>query len=177
MTDETEKKILDAALKLFAEKGYDGAKTKAIAEKAGFSEVTLFKRFKTKENLFNSMIIQNKEEMMKDFAFVFMPNEFENQEDFLKTLIKNLAKLGETHFELIKIGNNESNRIPENFIEEFINYLSAYIKNNINSEINHKVFAFTLLSFIYVLLLDQGRTFTDWDEAIEEFINNSAMCV
>lgn len=46
MTDETEQKILDAALKIFSQKGYDGAKTKAIAEESGFSEVTLFKRFK-----------------------------------------------------------------------------------------------------------------------------------
>ena len=49
MTGETEQKILDAALKVFSQKGYDGAKTKSIAEKSGFSEVTLFNKFKTKK--------------------------------------------------------------------------------------------------------------------------------
>ena len=43
--DKTERKILDAALKIFAERGYDGAKTKLIAEKSGFTEMTLFRKF------------------------------------------------------------------------------------------------------------------------------------
>lgn len=47
MADETKQKILDAALKIFAEKGYKGATTMSIAEEAGFSEKTLFRKFKT----------------------------------------------------------------------------------------------------------------------------------
>ena len=36
MTKKTEEKIMDTALKMFAENGYLGAKTKNIAEEAGF---------------------------------------------------------------------------------------------------------------------------------------------
>jgi len=45
MTNETEKKILNAALNVFARKGRDAATTKAIAEKAGRTEMTLFRKF------------------------------------------------------------------------------------------------------------------------------------
>ena len=49
MADETKQKILDTALKVFAEKGYKGATTLTIAEESCFSEKTLFRKFKTKK--------------------------------------------------------------------------------------------------------------------------------
>jgi len=49
MTDETEEKILDSALREFSEKGYSAATGLNIAKKAGFSEKTLFRKFKTKK--------------------------------------------------------------------------------------------------------------------------------
>lgn len=47
-----DRRILDAALEQFAEKGYDGATTLAIARSAGVSEKTLFQHFGSKERLF-----------------------------------------------------------------------------------------------------------------------------
>jgi len=40
--DKTEQKILDAAIRMFASEGYDGATTRKIAEAADVNEVTLF---------------------------------------------------------------------------------------------------------------------------------------
>ncbi|MFW9942864.1 MAG: TetR/AcrR family transcriptional regulator [Candidatus Thorarchaeota archaeon] len=48
----TKNKILDAAITLFTELGYSGTTTRKIAETAGINEVTLFRNFGTKENLF-----------------------------------------------------------------------------------------------------------------------------
>ncbi|NJD54393.1 MAG: helix-turn-helix transcriptional regulator [Candidatus Methanoperedens sp.] len=42
---KTEQKILEAALRMFAREGYDGATTRRIAEEAGVSEMTLFRKF------------------------------------------------------------------------------------------------------------------------------------
>jgi AcrR family transcriptional regulator len=47
----TEDRILNAALRVFAEVGFRGATTRRIAEEAGVNEVTLFRRFRTKEEL------------------------------------------------------------------------------------------------------------------------------
>ncbi|HEX9565372.1 MAG TPA: helix-turn-helix domain-containing protein [Gemmatimonadaceae bacterium] len=46
-------KLLDAALRVFAESGFRGATTKRIAEAAGVNEVTLFRHFKSKTALIN----------------------------------------------------------------------------------------------------------------------------
>ncbi|GHT64562.1 hypothetical protein AGMMS50239_22490 [Bacteroidia bacterium] len=49
----TEQIILEAAEKLFIEKGFDGAKTTEIARLAGVNHALLHYYFRTKENLFN----------------------------------------------------------------------------------------------------------------------------
>ncbi|MFD3005937.1 TetR/AcrR family transcriptional regulator [Thermus tengchongensis] len=51
LTDPVEARLLQAALELLAERGYRGATTKEIARRAGVSEVTLFRRFGSKEAL------------------------------------------------------------------------------------------------------------------------------
>jgi AcrR family transcriptional regulator len=48
--------ILDAALRLFSQKGFLGATTRQIAREAGVAEVTLFRRFGSKEELFAEVI-------------------------------------------------------------------------------------------------------------------------
>jgi AcrR family transcriptional regulator len=54
--EQTRDRILDAALKLFSQKGYLGAPTREIAREARVAEVTLFRHFPTKEALFKEVI-------------------------------------------------------------------------------------------------------------------------
>lgn len=49
-------RILYAALHLFAEKGYDGVGVDLIAENAGMKGPSLYRHFKGKEDIFNSLI-------------------------------------------------------------------------------------------------------------------------
>ena len=52
LTAEVRKqKILEAALRLFARRGFEETKTRAIADEAGISEAAMFKHFKSKEDL------------------------------------------------------------------------------------------------------------------------------
>ena len=50
------KKTLSAAIELFSRQGYNGTSTAQIAEKAGISQATIFKYFKTKEQLLSEII-------------------------------------------------------------------------------------------------------------------------
>lgn len=54
--DETRIKIMSIALKLFSRQGYAKATTKQIAEEAGVNEITLFRHFGNKENLFHETL-------------------------------------------------------------------------------------------------------------------------
>ena len=57
--EETRQRILDAAVELFSERGYDGAATRAIAALAGVNQVTLFRHFGSKKSLFQAMLRHN----------------------------------------------------------------------------------------------------------------------
>jgi AcrR family transcriptional regulator len=52
----TKKKILDEALTLFAEKGYDGTGVDLIAERVGIKGPSLYKHYKGKEEILNALI-------------------------------------------------------------------------------------------------------------------------
>ena len=52
----TRERILDAGLRLFAQRGFTGATTKDIARSAGVNEVTLFRAFGSKKALFTAVI-------------------------------------------------------------------------------------------------------------------------
>ena len=51
------KKTIEAVIKLFAKQGYHGTSTLQIAKEAGVSQATIFKYFKTKEDLLHSIIV------------------------------------------------------------------------------------------------------------------------
>ena len=52
----TKERILYAALKLFSEKGYDGVGVDLIAENAGLKGPSLYRHYKGKEDIFNSLM-------------------------------------------------------------------------------------------------------------------------
>lgn len=52
----THDRILNAAMQVFSRKGFRGATTRAIAQEAGVNEVTLFRHFGSKKQLFMELI-------------------------------------------------------------------------------------------------------------------------
>ena len=81
----TREKIFAAALALFAEHGYKATTTKAIAEKAGVNEVTIFRKFGSKENLFMELVRAEADDKLKIVA-----NDFEPTGD----LVEDLTQVG-----------------------------------------------------------------------------------
>ncbi|TXH81928.1 MAG: TetR/AcrR family transcriptional regulator [Rhizobium sp.] len=62
-----ERRILDAALKVFAETGYSGATMDAVAIEAGLSKPTLYQYFSSKEALFSAMMLGERDLMLEFF--------------------------------------------------------------------------------------------------------------
>jgi AcrR family transcriptional regulator len=54
----TQDSIVEAAYQLFAEKGFDRATTKEIAERAGVAELTVFRHFQNKHNIFQQVLLR-----------------------------------------------------------------------------------------------------------------------
>ena len=180
MISETERKILDAALNLFAEKGYTGATTRVIAEKAGVSELTLFRKFKTKKNLFDTLINRNLEKMKKDFESILITEKFDTHRDFLETFIRNYIESIEENFKVFFLVINDGTGKFEQSMADFFKESAEYLEKNVgSSKMDPEAFALTIAGFTYIICIEKhkGRTIFNHEEAIENFINNSVQCV
>lgn len=80
MSKNKQDDIFEAALKLFAERGYDGTTVPMIAEAAKVGAGTIYRYFENKEALVNSLfqkvVLQFSESLKKDFPF---SNEIRDQ--------------------------------------------------------------------------------------------------
>ncbi len=54
---EKHQQIIDAAIKVFAEKGFEGSKTRDIAREANVAEGTIFRYFRTKKDLLVGLLL------------------------------------------------------------------------------------------------------------------------
>ena len=64
----TKERILQEALTLFAENGYDGTGVEQIAEKVGIKAPSLYKHFKGKEDILNALIDSAEEYYEESFG-------------------------------------------------------------------------------------------------------------
>lgn len=78
----TEDKILNASVVLFSQKGYSSVTTKEIAKEAGVSEMTLFRHFESKHNLFEKAF--DKFVFSPEFIALFEGLEWDLERDLNK---------------------------------------------------------------------------------------------
>ncbi len=177
MTNKTEQKIMDAALKVFSKKGYDAATTRTIADESGFTEMTLFRKFGTKKNLFDKVMNRGIKKIRNDFPKeLVIDKEFENSRDFLETFIGNLMKFSEGNFEFFHLAFTEDNAICSSFQGEIIEAIVEYIKKNVpNKKISYRAYGISIIAFFYALNIEKyhGRTasFNDEEKTIEKFVD------
>jgi AcrR family transcriptional regulator len=86
-----QKKALLAGLDLFAKQGYNGTSTAQIAEKAEISQATIFKYFKTKQDLLVAIIKPVFENLFPVFrdGFINELSQFTTLEDVVRFFIYN----------------------------------------------------------------------------------------
>ena len=181
MTDETGQKILDAALKLFSEKGYAGATTRVIAAEAGFTEMTLYTKFKTKQNLYDQVMIYGMEKLNEDASsLVFIDKEFEEPRDFLDACVRNLSEFVWNNFEFFNLAFNQDRKTVEQIMQESIYNFSKYIEKHIpQDKIDFPTFTLDIFSFIYMLNLAKyhGHQDMNREKILDKYIHNLSLCI
>ncbi|CAG1005277.1 MAG: TetR/AcrR family transcriptional regulator [Candidatus Methanoperedens sp.] len=156
--DKTEKKILNAAIKVFASEGYGRATTLRIAEVANVNEVTLFRKFHSKENILRAIITGNREVILKTLDSVLQIEKDEDIETSLRTLGRGLLKVMRERVNIMVILIAEGRRNPEvaaileSVIRMVIARISEYfeyqMKNGKMRIINSRTASVTFLSYI-----------------------------
>ena len=155
MIDETSQKIMDSALKLFARYGYKGASAKAIAVDAGFNELTLFRKFKTKKNLLDAVIDQNTEKFKIEYFELIVDEDFDDPRKFLNSTIRKIAKITDDNIEYLrltvfeKLGEHEP-------LEVVMPHLMKLMAKNIKNE-KIDVPSFTLTITGAFIMLSNNR--------------------
>lgn len=81
------KQVIKASLKLFSEQGYDGTSTAQIAETSGMSQATIFKYFKSKEDLLIFIIDPIIEHILPAYGKEFASEVKDNNQD-LDSLVR-----------------------------------------------------------------------------------------
>lgn len=99
-SDDKRKAILEAALRVFAERGNVNAPTSAISRAAGVAEGTLFTYFKTKDELMNELYLELRQEFSRHLG------EFPYKADArarLRYIWDKYLDLGAAHPERLKV--------------------------------------------------------------------------
>ncbi|MCP3029898.1 TetR/AcrR family transcriptional regulator [Halobacillus sp. A1] len=101
-------KILEAAIEIFAEKGYAATSTSEIAKKAGVAEGTIFRHYKTKKELLISIVTPGIIKLtVPFFANQFVSEVFkeksESYEQLLRKIIRNRFEFVQKNIPLLKI--------------------------------------------------------------------------
>jgi len=83
--------ILDAATKIFAQKGYEGGRTSDIAKEANISEGTIFRYFKTKKDLLVGLLMPLIIKFFRPLMFKSMEKIMDNENnDSINVVLKNI---------------------------------------------------------------------------------------
>lgn len=113
---EKQRRILESAIKIFAEKGFHGSSTSEIARDAGVAEGTIFRHFKTKKDLLYALITP----MIIKFASPLLLKDVQRiiREDLpadqaLEKLYRNRLELIEANWPRMKIIVQEAWFHPE----------------------------------------------------------------
>jgi AcrR family transcriptional regulator len=104
---EKQKRILEAAVETFSEKGFAATSTSEIAKKAGVAEGTIFRHYKTKKDLLLSIVAPTMAKFLvpffiRDFNKVLLA-DYGHFEDFLRAVIVNRMEFAQKNMPILKI--------------------------------------------------------------------------
>lgn len=112
---DTKAKIADAAIRIFTRKGYDGTKTRDIADEAGINVATLHYHHKSKDELFSLVAKSAMTEFVAIYYDVF--REENSLEEIVRGFVDGFTDLFIRKPHIATFCLVESERNPEAFIE------------------------------------------------------------
>lgn len=156
----TKQQLLESTLKLISEKGYLGATTREIAQEAGVTELTLFRHFGSKEQLFEELLnsctfLPKLKELLPDLETLSFGEALELvAHRFLMTLKERKAMVKIMYSE-VTIYPEKIREVYNRFIAEMRSTLAGFfvvmqkrgIVNECSPEMAARVFLWILLSY------------------------------
>lgn len=167
--EDRRKQILNSALEVFVEKGYNGTTTQDIAKSSNVSEVTLFRYFSSKQEIYMEAIepiiittLENSIDSTKDL----------NPKEKLRNIIIERIRLISKYHKVVRLILMENQVNPELGDLNYIKRISDLLNNSIdkmgvkftNNEFTLRFLMGSILSFLY--LPESNEAY------IDQFANN-----
>jgi len=139
----TREKILETAIELFAEKGFNGTTTKEIAEAAEVNESLIFRHFSTKRDLYGAII----EKKIDEEPGIELPLQTykDTKDDYL--IFKSIAermldKCGKdsSFIRLLHFSALEGHELSDMFFNTYVEYVDMLLCDYIESRIAEGAF-------------------------------------
>lgn len=133
--------ILEAAIKVFSQKGFSASTTKEIAAEAGVSEGTIFKYFRTKKDLLLGLLAPVVTESL--YKIMDESQKGAKEEAVLEQFLKKHMHFIRENIELIKIIFYESQFHEElrmNFLENLVIKVTGLLEDYFREKIAEGVF-------------------------------------
>lgn len=182
-----EERILKAARIIFSKNGYHRSTTIKIAKEAGVNEITIFRKFKSKENLLIAVVENNLNETLDTLDHILCKEKSTDIKTCIKDLGITLKQFLDDRMDFILMMINEGKIRPDIkdsftlFRIKLLEHLRDYFIDQINKgyiqKIDPNVLAYALFSFIFYkslsektfedeLLIDDEKTFEDYTEIL-----------
>ncbi len=186
-SSKTRIKILEAAIRLFAENGFNGTTTKQIAEEAGVNEALIFRYFSTKRELYGAIIERKIEEEPGIEMPIEAHRETRNDELIFKSVGLRMFECVEndqTFVRLLYFSALEGHELSDMFFDTYVEYvrmmLSDYIEQrvsegafkNINPLLAARAFIGMVVNYIIVqeLFKEKKKKKINKEEVVETFV-------
>lgn len=176
--NETSEKIMKVSLKLFSEQGYYPTTTKQIAEEAGVNELTIFRHFGSKSNLFQVTT----EHYVIDSRVDYILNDIEDLsfEEGMLLIANRIYKLFIQNTKLykvqMKLSDNEQGFVKLKLSRKIISVLIEYfneLKERKVIEGEPEIMAVTMVNsllgaFTVEILGDNTVSNLNWEDIVKE---------
>jgi AcrR family transcriptional regulator len=162
---ETHKKILNSAIELISEKGYMKATTREIAHRAGVTELTMFRHFGSKENLFKEIL--ETDSLLPKLKKLIPELTGLSYIDALNAIGIRCIEMMKIRKPMIKIMLTEMNnnypdtviKLHNNFTDELIKTLAGYFdslnKTGELRDFNHELGAGAFLAIMFMYFREE----------------------
>ena len=157
MMNKTKRKIFEASMKLFSEKGYEGTSIEEITSEVGVAKGTLYYHFTSKEEIFDFLISEGMG--LLENSIQIKVNKQESYIDKIRAIILIQIKLIAKYEKFITIlttemwGTGERAKVCQNFVNGYLsdikNILDEGIEKGELKETNTDFMSKEILVFLF----------------------------
>jgi len=139
----TRDKILETAIRLFSERGFNGTTTKEIAEEAGVNEALIFRYFSTKRDLYGAII----EKKIEEEPGIELPIETYKQTKNDWLIFRSIAlrmfdcvEKDHTFMRLLYFSALEGHELSDMFFDTYVEYITMVLSDYIEERVSDGAF-------------------------------------